>query len=65
VRWEVAANGFPDLADTRVTAVSPINSTELKEIPMHDFLVALVFMAMLMTPCVMALTTRLDDAGSD
>jgi len=32
---------------------------------MHDFLVALVFMAMLMTPCVMALTTRLDDAGSD
>lgn len=28
---------------------------------MHDFLVGLLFLAMVMTPCVVALTTRLDD----
>jgi hypothetical protein len=29
---------------------------------MHDFIVALVFLAMVMGPCVVAMTTRLDDA---
>jgi hypothetical protein len=31
---------------------------------MHDFLVGLAFVAMVMAPCVAALTTRLDHGGS-
>jgi hypothetical protein len=31
---------------------------------MHDFLVGLLFLAMVMTPCVVALTTPLDDRDS-
>jgi hypothetical protein len=31
---------------------------------MHDFLVGVLFIAMVITPCVLALTTRLDDRGS-
>jgi len=29
---------------------------------MHEFLVGLLFIAVVMTPCVVALTTRMDDA---
>ena len=29
---------------------------------MHEFFVGLVFIAIVMAPCVVALTTRLDDA---
>lgn len=29
---------------------------------MHDFFVGLVFIAIVMTPCVVALTTRVHDA---
>jgi hypothetical protein len=31
---------------------------------MHDFLAGLLFVAMVMTPCVVALTTRWDDDRS-
>jgi hypothetical protein len=31
---------------------------------MHDFLMGLVFVALVMTPCVVALTVKLDDAKS-
>jgi hypothetical protein len=31
---------------------------------MHDFFVALVFAAMLMAPCLIALRTKLDDIDS-
>jgi hypothetical protein len=31
---------------------------------MHDFVVGLVFVAMVMTPCVVALTTKLEDVDS-
>jgi hypothetical protein len=31
---------------------------------MHDFLVGIVFVAMVMAPCVVALTTRWDDLDS-
>jgi hypothetical protein len=31
---------------------------------MHDFLVGVLFIAMVMAPCVVALTVRLDDRGS-
>ena len=31
---------------------------------MREFVVALVFMAMLMAPCVVAMMTNLDDAGT-
>jgi hypothetical protein len=31
---------------------------------MHDFLVGVLFIAMVITPCVAALTVRLDDPGS-
>jgi hypothetical protein len=30
----------------------------------HDFLVGILFLAMVMAPCVVALTTKLDDDGS-
>jgi hypothetical protein len=29
---------------------------------MHDFVIALVFVALIMSPCLMAMTTRLDDS---
>jgi hypothetical protein len=31
---------------------------------MHDFLVGLLFVAMVMTPCMVALTAPLDDGDS-
>ena len=31
---------------------------------MHDFLMGLVVVALVMTPCVVALTVKLDDAKS-
>lgn len=31
---------------------------------MHDFLVGILFIAMVITPCVLALTVRLDDRES-
>jgi hypothetical protein len=34
------------------------------ETVMHDFLVGLVFVAMVMTPCVVALTVKRHDADS-
>ena len=37
---------------------------EFQEVSMHDFLVGLMFVAMVMAPCVIALTTPLGDAGS-
>jgi hypothetical protein len=36
----------------------------LKRTPMHDFFVSVLFIAMVITPCVVALTARLDDRGS-
>jgi hypothetical protein len=41
-----------------------MESGELLEVPMHDFLVGLLFVAMVMVPCVVALTTPLDDGDS-
>jgi len=32
---------------------------------MHSFIVAVVFVGMVMAPCVVALRTKLDDAGSE
>jgi hypothetical protein len=37
---------------------------EFEEVPMSDFLVGLVFVAVVMLPCVVALMTPLDDGGS-
>jgi hypothetical protein len=31
---------------------------------MHDFLIALVFVVLLMAPCVAAMTVRVEDADS-
>jgi hypothetical protein len=31
---------------------------------MHDFLVAVIFVALIMAPCVMAFKTKLDDVDS-
>jgi hypothetical protein len=32
---------------------------------MHDFLAGIVFVAIVMAPCVLALTVKLGDAGSE
>ena len=41
-----------------------VEAIALKETPMHDFLVGVVFMAIVIGPCAVALTVRLDDHGS-
>jgi hypothetical protein len=34
------------------------------ELSMHEFVIALVFVVLIMAPCVVALTTRLEDVDS-
>lgn len=39
-------------------------TSEMEEWAMHDFVVGLVFVVMVMAPCVVALTVKLEDVDS-
>ena len=41
-----------------------LGTIEAKEFEMHDFVLALVFLALVMSPCVAALTVPLDEDDS-
>jgi hypothetical protein len=53
-----------DSGEVDVFGSHELNSSRLRRPPMHDFLAGLVFVAIVMTPCVLALTVKLDDRDS-
>jgi hypothetical protein len=56
-------NGRGANADRKDVESLPLQRLERQEVPMHDFVMGLVFVAIVMAPCVAALTTRLDEKG--
>ena len=54
--------GTPSIADG--WDLSRLNRN-FKEAPMHDAIVALVFVAIVMAPCVVALASNVDGPGSN
>jgi hypothetical protein len=57
-------HGVADSENVGLVRLGSAESVDSREVAMHDFLVGLVFVAMVMTPCVVALMTRLDDGSS-